>query len=107
VPNDYFRFSFGGREFHRPGFNGQFANIQFGIGKGRFVDTVQDLVAVLKVNQAPKSVIHSIKSVDASHDHGEYKVGVGEPAPVAFTTPLPEQYAVSGWFRWTHFRVKQ
>jgi hypothetical protein len=107
LPNDYFRFSFGGKEFHRLGFNGQFANIVFGIGKPRFVDTVQDLIAVLKSNPAPKSLIHNIRSVEASPELTEFKTGTGEPSPVAFTTPLAEQYAVAGWFRWTRFQSKQ
>lgn len=40
ILKDYQRFSFGGREFDKPGFNGQIANIVFGLGKCKFVDTV-------------------------------------------------------------------
>jgi hypothetical protein len=103
---DYFRYSFGGQEFGTPGFNGQFANIVFGIGKCKFVDTVQDLIGVLKQNQAPRSIVHPMRVIEASPQLTDYKVGAGEPTPVAFTTPLAEQYAVAGWFRWTHFTGK-
>jgi len=50
----YLKFILGGKQFSYPGFNGVFTKVQYNIGTGAFVDTLENVNALLaKVGTYP------------------------------------------------------
>lgn len=82
---------FGGFHDGVRGFNGQFANIVFGIGKGRFVSDHQGIQSVYTVRTTvPRTVAN--KRVDVGIEDTKQSVKV----PVDIN-----EYAIGGWFKST------
>jgi hypothetical protein len=100
----YLNFILAGKQFSYPGLNGQFTKVNYRLGNGAFIDSVEQFKPYL-VNQGTHPGINWDKivtlnqvteTIESAVGKGseEYKlVGGGEAA-------FPPEYSISGWFKW-------
>lgn len=100
---DFLWFRFGGAEFTYPGFNGQFANIVFGYGKPRYIETVADFLIFFGRYRVPLPSINTRSVVQIVTQETRFSYTDTKVSTFSWTKPLLEQYAVLGWIRQIYF----
>lgn len=101
----YLRFILGGTDKgNYPGFNGQFTRQVVKVGQGAFFDSAEDVITYAKQCN-PKPGKDCTEKVVQNVWKDNKSFIVDERKPSAFVTDesaaFPEEYAVSGWFKWT------
>jgi hypothetical protein len=104
-PLNKFRFIIGGKQFAYPGFNGQVTKVYLGVGRGAFIDSLEELGAWMdsqaKIPRADMDRVVTLKQVKEAE-----LIEVGKGAETykeiggGSDTSFADEYSVSGWFRW-------